>query len=77
MVSMEFMFLEYTYSRVKKDEIEKEAMEKGMRPILVCTTRGPARCLPMTSGGKACKGRLPSASCGTSRTWDMRDATWS
>ena len=34
-VSMDYMFLEYSYSREKRGETEKEAMEKGMRPILV------------------------------------------
>ena len=34
-VSMDYMYLEYTYSREKKEEEEKEALEKGMRPILV------------------------------------------
>ena len=34
-VSMDYMYLEYTYSREKKSEQDKEAVEKGMRPILV------------------------------------------
>ena len=34
-VSMDYMYLEYTYSREKKSEEEKEAVENGMRPILV------------------------------------------
>ena len=34
-VSMDYMYLEYTYSRETKSEEEKEAVEKGMRSILV------------------------------------------
>ena len=34
-VSMDYMYLEHTYSRLTKTEYEKEAIEKGMRPILV------------------------------------------
>ena len=34
-VSVDYMYLEYTYSRERKEETEKLAMEKGTRPILV------------------------------------------
>ena len=35
LASVDYMYLEYTYSRERKEETEKLAMEKGMRPILV------------------------------------------